>query len=134
MSAQTAPLILLAEDEPNIAFSLSFILERAGFLVETSTDGDQVEKKAHAIRPDLLILDIMLPNKSGFDVLRGIRSNKTTQNLPVLMLSARGQSADMERARNLGANDYLTKPYSNAELVERVKTLLEAKDAPQKNG
>ncbi len=116
--------ILLAEDEPNIAYSLNFILEKAGFEVETTGDGNQVESKAHAMRPDLVILDIMLPNKSGFDVLGGIRANKTTQSIPVLMLSARGQESDLERARALGANDYLTKPYSNAELVERVKSLI----------
>ncbi len=118
------PQILLAEDEPSISLSLSFILERAGFDVETTADGSQVENKAHAIRPDALILDIMLPNKSGFDVLRGIRQNKSTQSMPVLMLSARGQETDLERARELGANDYLTKPYSNQEVVDRVKKLI----------
>ncbi len=97
----TKPQILLAEDEPNIAYSLNFILEKAGFDVETTADGLQVESKAHAMRPDLLILDIMLPNKSGFDVLGGIRANKTTKSLPVLMLSARGLESDVERARAL---------------------------------
>lgn len=124
MSDAIKPQVLLAEDEPNIAMSLSFILERSGIDVVTTADGSQVESMAHAIRPDLLILDIMLPNKSGFDVLRGIRANKSTQALPVLVLSARGQNMDIERARELGANDYLTKPYSNQEVVERVKSLL----------
>ncbi len=120
------PQILLAEDEPNIAYSLSFILERAGFQVELTSDGAQVEGKAHAMRPDLLILDIMLPNKSGFDVLRGLRSNKSTQDLPVLVISARGQKDDLDRAKAYGANDYITKPYSNSELVDRAKALLKS--------
>ncbi len=119
------PCVLLAEDEPNIVLSLKFILERAGFEVDTVSDGSKVESKTHATHPDVLILDIMLPNKSGFDVLKGIRANKSTQNIPVLILSARGREQDVERAKSLGANDYLAKPYSNAAVVARVKALAE---------
>ncbi len=125
----TKSLILIAEDEPNIALSLSFILEKAGYEIDTVTDGSQVENKANATRPDALILDIMLPNKSGFDVLRGIRTNSAIKDMPILILSARGQENDRARAKELGANDYLIKPFSNQELVRRMDELIKSSHA-----
>lgn len=124
MNASRKPLVLLAEDEPNIAFSLGFVLERGGFEVESTSDGSQVESKARSIRPEVIILDLMLPNKSGFDILRDLKTNRTTAHIPVLVLSARGQASDFRRAKENGANHYLTKPFSNAEVVKSVNALL----------
>ena len=120
--------ILLAEDEENIAFSLSFILERAGYEVSVTADGANVSAMARSIRPELIILDIMLPNRSGFDILPEIRGAKSTKSIPVLVLSAKGQDRDIRRALDAGARAYLTKPFSNAEVVQKVQELLASKE------
>lgn len=117
--------ILIAEDEPNIGFSLSYILERAGYEIDLTADGDQVEAKANAIRPDLIILDIMLPNKSGFDILEGLRASKATKDTPVLVLSARGRADDRARAITIGADEFIAKPYANDALVAQVRKMLD---------
>ena len=124
MPSKNKPMILLAEDEPNIVFSLSYVLERAGFEIEVCTDGAQVENKVRATFPNLIILDLMLPNKSGFEIMSDLKSQKRTSNIPILVLSARGQESDMTRAKELGANQYLTKPFSNAEVIKISKELL----------
>ncbi len=124
MNKARKPIVLLAEDEPNITFSLSFILERAGFEVQTTSDGAQVESQARSMLPDVLILDLMLPNKSGFDVLRDIRKSKETAHIPILVLSAKAQERDLQRAKDNGANQYMTKPFSNAEVVKTVQELV----------
>lgn len=127
MNTEFKPQILLAEDEPNIAFSLQFILEKGGFEVAHTVDGAQVLQMINAIRPELIILDIMLPNKSGFEILEEIRTSTRFRNIPVLILSARGQSSDFEKAAKLGADDYITKPYSNNDVVEKARELIAQK-------
>lgn len=116
--------ILLVEDEPNIAFSLRFILERAGYIVDHAADGPMAETRANSIRPDLIILDIMLPNTSGFEVLESLRAKTATRETAVIMLTARGQATDRERAKELGANKYMTKPFSNADILASVEELI----------
>ena len=114
--------ILIVEDEPNIVESLSFLLTREGFSVASEKDGAEALAKVRAYKPDLVILDVMLPNRSGFDILREL---KTIGPLPrVLMLTAKGQSADRETALESGADLFMTKPFSNSELIEAVKSLL----------
>lgn len=116
--------VLLAEDEPNIVESLTFLLERAGLEVAVTTDGRQALDAVLSNTPDLLILDVMLPELSGYEVLRHLRSDRRGESLPVLMLTAKGQRADRETALECGADMFITKPFSNSEIVAAVKDLL----------
>ena len=115
--------VLIAEDEENIAASLRFILERAGCLVSHAADGEQTLAAARADIPDVLVLDVMLPSLSGFDVLKTLRADETLRTLPVLILTAKGQSHDRQTATELGADSFVTKPFSNAEIVAEVLRL-----------
>ena len=116
--------VLVIEDEPNIIEAISFILSRDGWTVHTHSDGETANEKIRATPPDLVILDVMLPGKSGFDILRDLRGEEDTQELPVLMLTARGQTRDREMAERLGVTQFMTKPFSNAEVLEAVRTLV----------
>lgn len=115
--------VLIVEDEPNIVESLSFILQRADFDVDTALDGTEALRRLHRQTFSALILDLMLPGISGFDVLRSVRSDKALENLPVIVLTAKGQAADRRAAEATGATAFITKPFSNAEVVERVRQL-----------
>lgn len=115
--------VLIAEDEANIAESLSFILERAGCSVSHAADGESALAMVRSDKPDVLVLDVMLPSLNGFDVLKTIRTDETIGNLPILMLTAKGQAQDRQTADKLGANAFVTKPFSNAEIVETVLRL-----------
>ena len=112
--------ILIVEDEPNIVESLSFILRRAGFEVDTVTDGAEALDRVRRQAFEVLVLDIMLPGMNGLDVLKAIRSDQTLSSLPVVVLTAKGQANDRRTAEAIGASAFITKPFSNAELVERV--------------
>jgi len=116
--------ILIAEDEPSILESLDFILRRAGWSIGSVTDGDAVLDGVRRLRPRMLVLDVMLPKRSGFDVLKHLRAEADTSALPVLILTAKGQQQDRRIAEELGANGFVTKPYSNAEVVGAVRQLL----------
>ncbi|MDP6833481.1 MAG: response regulator [Alphaproteobacteria bacterium] len=116
--------ILVAEDEPFIVESLTFLLSREGHTVEAVADGGEVIAAMHRMRPDLLILDIMMPSSNGFDILQKIRVTPNLQATPVLALTAKGQEADRRRMLELGANDFMTKPFSNVDLVAKVGDLL----------
>lgn len=120
----TRPLVLIAEDESAIATLLRYNLEQAGFTIEHCTDGDTALKKARSIEPDLVILDWMLPIMSGLEVCRQLRGFAETERLPVIMLTARTEESDRVRGLTFGADDYITKPFSPAELVARVRGLL----------
>lgn len=119
-----AKRVLLIEDEPNIIEAISFILSRDGWTVHTHSDGETANARVKATPPDLVILDVMLPGKSGYDILRDIRADPDTAALPVLMLTARGQTRDREMAQELGASHYMVKPFSNAEVLEQVRALV----------
>lgn len=121
--------ILIAEDEPSILEALSFVLQRAGWSVHSVTDGEAVMDAVLATQPRVLVLDVMLPKRSGFDVLKQIRANPQTQNLPVLVLTAKGQQQDRRIAEELGADMFVTKPYSNADVVDAVRSLLDVPTA-----
>ncbi|CTQ32103.1 response regulator transcription factor [Jannaschia rubra] len=114
--------VLLIEDEQNIATAIAFILQREGWRVSTHGDGTTALAAVERHRPDVVVLDVMLPGKSGFDVLGGIRAG-ARPDLPVLMLTAKGQTKDRERAEALGASRFMTKPFSNRELVDAVRVL-----------
>jgi DNA-binding response OmpR family regulator len=118
--------VLIAEDEPSILDSLDFILRRAGYSIESDTDGDAVLAAVRRQRPRLLVLDVMLPKRSGFEVLKLIRADALTRDLPVMILTAKGQAQDRQIAEELGASSFITKPYANAEVVGTVQRLLAA--------
>ena len=119
--------ILIVEDEPNIVESLSFILRRAGFEVDTVTDGAEALDRVRRQAFEVLVLDIMLPGMNGLDVLKAIRSDQALSSLPVIVLTAKGQANDRRTAEAIGANAFITKPFSNADVVERVSRLAQAK-------
>lgn len=116
--------ILIAEDEPSILESLDFILRRAGWTISAVTDGEAALEAIRRIRPRMVVLDVMLPKRSGFDVLKHIRANAETRSLPVLILTAKGQQQDRRIAEELGADGFVTKPYANADVVGAVRQLL----------
>ncbi len=118
--------VLLIEDEPNIIEAISFILSRDGWTVHTHEDGTSAMDKVLAMPPDMIILDVMLPGRSGFDILRDLRGHNETSQTPVMMLTARGQEKDRDLAMRLGANLFMTKPFSNAEVRDHVRNLMEA--------
>ncbi|MBB5722863.1 DNA-binding response OmpR family regulator [Loktanella ponticola] len=117
--------VLLIEDEPNIIEAISFILSRDGWTVHTHEDGTTAMDKVRATPPDLIILDVMLPGRSGFDILRDIRAEPDFARLPVMMLTARGQAKDRDLALRLGANHFMTKPFSNQDVKDYVRKLME---------
>ncbi|MEJ8572611.1 response regulator transcription factor [Microbaculum marinum] len=116
--------VLIVEDEENIVESLTFLLKREQFEVTSVLDGARAIETLQSGRPDLMILDVMLPGADGFDVLRTIRSRPELENLPVVMLTARMQQQDRRLAEEIGVNAFITKPFSNAEVVSVVKSLL----------
>lgn len=115
--------ILLIEDEANILEAIGFILSRAGWDVRGHGKGETALDEIRRHDPDLVVLDVMLPGRSGLDILRDLRAAPDTADLPVLMLTAKGQSKDREMALSLGANAFLTKPFSNTELVDTIAAL-----------
>jgi two-component system, OmpR family, phosphate regulon response regulator PhoB len=127
--AQAAvPRILVVEDEPDIAALIAYQLTREGFRVETASSGDQALAAMNREVPDLLVLDRMLPGLSGDEVLRSLRAEIATQSLPVLVLTAKREQEDRIQGLELGADDYLTKPFSPRELVLRVQSILRRAD------
>jgi len=115
--------VLLAEDEPNIVESLTFLLERAGFAISVANDGRQALESALELQPSVLVLDLMLPELDGYEVLRQLRANPKGEKLPVLMLTAKGQRIDRETALECGADLFMTKPFANAEITAAVTEL-----------
>lgn len=115
--------VLVIEDEPNITEAVSFFLSRDGWEVFAHSNGrDAVDAVEHRA-PDLLILDLMLPGRSGVEILRDLRAQDRWAQLPVLMLTARGHSRDREEAEAAGASRFMTKPFSNAEILDVVREL-----------
>ena len=116
--------VLLIEDEPNIIEAISFILSKDGWTVHTHADGETAVDRVRNGAPDLVILDVMLPGRSGFDILRDLREGaEAAADLPILMLTARGQQRDRDMAEQLGATRFMTKPFSNSEVLETVRAL-----------
>ncbi|TDT78087.1 response regulator receiver domain-containing protein [Litoreibacter halocynthiae] len=118
--------VLLVEDEPNIIEAISFLLERDGWTVRIHSQGDDAVDAVLRVAPDVLVLDVMLPGRSGFDILRDLRSNAATKGLPILMLTARGQTKDRELAESYGVSHFMTKPFSNDEMLGKVRDLYTA--------
>ena len=118
--------VLLIEDEPNIIEAIRFILSRDGWAVDVHSDGATALEAVTSRSPDLVILDVMLPNRSGYDILADLRAHEETQGLPVMMLTARGQVKDREMAERYGVNRFMTKPFSNSEVLSSVRELMGA--------
>ncbi|MGS2743419.1 response regulator transcription factor [Halomonas sp. LS-001] len=116
--------VLVVDDEPNIVLSLEFLMEQAGFTVTTAEDGEKALVCVEQKTPDLILLDIGLPGISGFDVLEQLRAQPLTKRLPVIILTAHGREVEREKGMALGADDYITKPFSTQALVEKVRQLL----------
>lgn len=121
--------VLIAEDEPSILDSLEFILQRAGLSCAAVTDGAAVVSAVRRLSPRMLVLDVMLPHRTGFEVLKQLRGDPMTEALPVLILTAKGQQQDRRIAEGLGASRFITKPYANAEVVSTVQQLLDGTGA-----
>jgi len=119
-----AKKILIAEDEPNIVLSLEFLLTGAGYEIVVARDGAEALRLSGTMHPDLVVLDVMLPSVNGFEVCRQLRENRATRDAKILMLTARGREAEMEKGLAAGANAYMTKPFATKELVETVTGLI----------
>ena len=122
--------ILVVDDEPDITALVAYHLARAGYRVSTAAAGPEALKAAREEHPDIVILDVMLPGASGYDVLAELRRREETRDVGVILLTARREEPDRIRGLTLGADDYLTKPFSPAELVLRVQGLLRRLEAP----
>jgi DNA-binding response OmpR family regulator len=119
-----ATRILIAEDEEHIGMMVSFRLEKSGFEVIWKQDGSSALEAVKSEKPDLVILDVMMPNMNGFEVLEQIKNDESVKHIPVIMLTAQGQESDIVGAIDKGAADYLVKPFRPAELVARIKRFL----------
>jgi DNA-binding response OmpR family regulator len=116
--------VLVIEDEPSIAEAIGFLLRRDGWEVLNHDHGADALDRIRAARPDLVILDVMLPGRTGLEILRALRAEADIAELPVLMLTARGQSRDRELAESCGASRFMSKPFSNAEMLASVRDMV----------
>ncbi len=116
--------ILIAEDEPNIVTSLQFLLQKNEYEVRVARDGEEALQLVESFMPDLVLLDVMMPVRNGFDVCRKIRENPALRRIRIVMLTARGRDAERDEGLALGADAYMTKPFSTKELVAKVRQLL----------
>ena len=121
--------ILIVDDEPNILLSLQFLMKKAGYDVRTATDGEQALAEIARAKPDLVLLDVMMPKLDGFTVCQRIRATPEWHDVRVIMLTARGRDIEREKGLALGADDYITKPFSTKDVIDRVAAALD-KPAP----
>jgi DNA-binding response OmpR family regulator len=118
--------VLVVDDEPNIVLSLEFLMKQAGYAVRVARDGEAALDAVKADPPELILLDVMMPKRDGFDVCQTIRANPEWRNVKIVLLTAKGRDIEREKGMALGADDYITKPFSTREVVQRVKQLLAA--------
>ena len=116
--------ILIADDEPNILISLEFLMKREGYEVHLARDGQEALEMMRSQRPRLVLLDVMMPRKSGFEVCQELRNDDTLRGTKVLMLTAKGRETDIVKGMAMGADAYVTKPFSTRDLVQKVRELL----------
>ncbi len=117
-------VILVVDDEPNILLSLEYLMQQAGYEVRTARDGDSALAAIEAGPPDLVLLDVMMPKRDGYEVCQTIRSRPEWKGVKVIMLTAKGREVEREKGMSLGADDYVTKPFATQELVEKVRQVL----------
>lgn len=118
--------ILIADDEPNILVSLEFLMKREGYEVLVARDGDEAIEVLRRERPALVLLDVMMPKRTGFEVCQALRADEALRDVRVLMLTAKGRDTDVAKGLGVGADAYMTKPFSTKELVQKVREMLEA--------
>lgn len=116
--------ILVADDEPNIVISLEYLLKREGYTVLVARDGQDALDTITRERPDLVLLDVMMPKKTGFEVCQEVRANEDLQGIKILMLTAKGRDTDVAKGTALGADAYMTKPFATRDLVQKVAQML----------
>lgn len=121
-----ATRVLITENEPHIVESLTFILQRAGYQVSAVLDGEAAVRCLRSDPPDIMLLDIMLPKLNGFEILKLVKTDPALSSLPVLILSAKGQAHDRQLAKDIGADAFVTKPFSNRDIIEQVGRLVAA--------
>ena len=119
-----AKKVLIVDDEPNIVASLEYLMGMAGYDVAVARDGDEALAAAESFRPDLVLLDVMLPRQSGYEVCRTMRGRPDLKDIRIVMLSAKGREAEVSKGLSVGADEYVTKPFSNRDLLARVAALL----------
>ncbi len=118
--------VVLVEDEVNIAEAIRFLLSKEGWRVQTLANGGSAVEVIRQVQPDLVVLDVMLPDRSGFEILGDLRADPNFSKLPILMLTARGQARDRELAEKAGVSRFMTKPFSNSEMLDAVRELTAA--------
>lgn len=116
--------VLIADDEPNIVMALEFLLKRNGYEVRTAANGDETLAQVESFQPDLVLMDIMMPLKSGYEVCQRMRERPEWNHIKIVMLSAKGREAEVSKGMSLGADMYVTKPFSTQELIDTVNELL----------
>ena len=116
--------ILIADDEPDIVTSLEFLMRGGDYEVRVAINGEEALRLAESFRPDVVLLDVMMPQRSGFEVCQKIRENPALRDVKIVMLTAKGRDVEKDRGLNLGANAYVTKPFSTKELMNTVRGLL----------
>lgn len=116
--------ILIADDEPNIVISLEFLMRHNGYEVKTASDGEEALRQLDSFKPDLILLDIMLPLRNGFEVCQKIRENPDSSSVKIVMLTAKGREVEVNKGLTLGADLYITKPFATKDLLANVLRLL----------
>jgi DNA-binding response OmpR family regulator len=122
--------ILIVDDEPNIVAALEYLLQRSGYEVLLAQDGEAALKQVEQHLPDAVLLDVMMPLKSGYEVCQRMRERADWRHIKIIMLSAKGREAEVNKGLSLGANLYVTKPWSNKDLVAKIGELLESAPKP----
>ena len=120
--------VLIVDDEPNIVLSLQFLMKKAGFEVRTARDGEEALAEIARAAPDLVLLDVMMPKRDGFDVCQTVRANPAWQGIRIVLLTAKGRDVEREKGLALGADDYVTKPFSTRDVLARIEKLVPPPD------
>lgn len=120
--------VLIADDEPNIVTSLEFLMLRSGYEVKVARDGEEALALVESFRPDVVLLDVMMPLKSGYEVCQRIRDNPQRRDTKIVMLSAKGREAEISKGLSLGADVYVTKPFSTQDLLAQIRGLVGGAD------
>jgi DNA-binding response OmpR family regulator len=116
--------VLIVDDAPNIVLSLEFLMKQEGYEVFSVSNGEEALNFVRQTRPDLILLDVMMPQKDGYEVCQAIRADETMRDIRIIMLTAKGRDVEREKGLALGADDYITKPFSTREVVEKVRNIL----------
>jgi DNA-binding response OmpR family regulator len=119
-----AKYVLIVDDEPNIVLSLEFLMKKEGYEVRSAGNGEKAMQAIAEKTPDLILLDVMMPRKDGYELCQELRSNPSWKDIKIIMLTAKGRDVEREKGLALGADDYITKPFATQEVVEKVKSFL----------